>query len=371
MASRQIPVITVKGSPYDCGQQYGRQAEKLIQQNLAFYFDMWQSLWGAKREEIRQQCRSLVDVIGNYDAEIMEELEGIANGANSTLGEIIAINARYEINSSRGITRNRVNDGCTSVAALPPVVKNGHVILGQNWDWLTRFQSLNVILEVERDGKPNVVTQPEAGAMAHRGMNSAGLGACFNGMASNKDKFESSAPPFLIMMRAILNASSFSEALESVLRTGPTLSGNYLIAHRDGETVDLEVSPTGTGVLYAEENILTHSNHFMSFTNRGDFIDLLKPMYPDTLLRHSRARHLLELDKNQIDVDSFKRVFGDHFSHPKSICRHTTSQDVGLKGWATLASMIMDLTEGAIYVTEGPPCQNEYYKLVPEILRKE
>ena len=370
MTRQQLPVLSVKGKPFDCGRQYGSQAREQIRRNIEIYFNMWSTLWGAKRPEILKQCRGLVPAIGEYDTDILEELEGVAKGADLSLDEIIALNARYEINIALGIVPQRGNGGCTSVAALPQVTKDGHTILGQNWDWLPRFQESNVILEVEQEGKPNIVTQPEAGTLAHRGMNSAGLGVCFNGMASSQDRFESTTP-FLIMIRGILNADSYSQALKAVLGTRTTLSGNFLIAHRDGEAIDLEVSPTDVGSLYAEGGILTHSNHFLAFTKREDLKDILKPLYPDTLFRCHRAQQLLELDKGHIDVASFRRVFQDHFSYPHSICRHVDARDEGLKQWTTLFSMIMDLEARAIYITEGSPCQNEYYKLTPQSLLKD
>jgi len=39
---------------------------------------------------------------------------------------------------------------------------------------------------------------------------------------------------------------------------------------------------------------------------------------------------------------------------------------IGLKQWATLFSIIMNLEERATYITEGSPCQGEYYKLTPQ-----
>jgi isopenicillin-N N-acyltransferase-like protein len=363
-------VISVKGKPFDCGQQYGTLARELIRRNVDTYFDMWHTLWGIGRPEILKQCRNLVPIIGEYDAGILEELEGVAMGADLSLEEIVAVNARYEINLARGLVSSARNGGCTSVATLPQVTKDGHTLLGQNWDWLPRFQGFNVILEVAQTGRPNLITQPEAGNLAHRGMNSAGVGACFNGMASSQDRFESKAPPHLIMMRGILNAENFSQALRAVLDTKPTVSGNFFIAHQDGEAIDLEVSPVDIGLLYPEGGILTHSNHFLTLTNREDLTDIIKSMYPDTVYRCHRARQLLEPDKDNIDVNSFQRVLRDHFSYPQSICRHPDDRAEGIQQWATLFSMIMDLGERTIYISEGAPCQNDYYQLTPESLRK-
>jgi len=41
MASPRLPVISVKGKPFDCGQQYGTLARELIRRNVDTYFDMW------------------------------------------------------------------------------------------------------------------------------------------------------------------------------------------------------------------------------------------------------------------------------------------------------------------------------------------
>lgn len=354
------PVISVRGKPFECGLQYGSQAGELIRKNADVYFTMWEGTWGGKRSEILKKCKDLAPTIGKYSSDILEELAGIARGANLSLEEVIALNARYEINFSLGLAPLCATDGCTSVAALPQVTGNGHTIVGQNWDWLPRFQEFNVILEVEQEGRPRVITQPEAGVLAHRGMNSAGLGACFNGMASSQDTFGDTVP-FLIIMRGILNASNYSEALKAVLAARTTLSGNFLIAHRDGEAIDLEVSPEGVKCVYPDKGILAHSNHFVG--EGKDFTDMLKPLYPDTLFRPQRARQLLEAETGRIGIDSFQRAFRDHFSFPHSICRHKDERAEGILQWVTLYSTIMDLNEHELYTTKGYPCQSEYLKI--------
>ncbi|HEX76934.1 MAG TPA: hypothetical protein G4O03_00735 [Dehalococcoidia bacterium] len=370
MALKLFPVVSVKGKPFDCGLQHGSQAREQIRRNVDLYFDLWGALWGAKRPEVLERCRKFVPVIGEYDADILEELEGVARGADLSLEEIIALNARYELVWAQSLSPQHGSDGCTSVAALPQVTKDGHTLLGQNWDYKPRFQGLSIILEVEQETKPNLVTQTEAGIIGFKGMNSAGVGVCVNGLVSNRDRFDPRTP-FLIMMRGILNADSFSRALKAVLGTKATVSGNLLIAHRDGEVIDLEVTPEDVGFLYEEGGILAHSNHFVAFTNREDLIDTFKPAIPDTLFRIHRARRLMELDKGHIDVDSFQRMFKDHFSYPNSICRHADARDEEPRQLATLSSVIMDLEERALYMTEGPPCQNEYRKLSPPSLMKD
>jgi len=363
----QVPVVSVKGKPFERGRQYGSQVRDLIHKNLDLYFDLWGALWGAKRPEVLKHCSNLVPVIGEYDAEILEELQGIAKGSDLSLEEIVALNARYEMVFAQSAVTGGSGGGCTSIAALPEVTKNGNTILGQNWDYKGRFQGLSVILEVESQNGPNIVMHAEAGTIAHKGMNSAGLGICLNALVSNRDRFEATTP-FLIVGRAILNADSFSRAVRAVLKAKVTVSFNFLIAHRDGEAIDLEVSPLDVGFLHPDGGILTHSNHFIVLTNRPDMIDVFKATAPDTLFRAHRARHLIELERGKIDVGSFQRVFRDHFSYPNSICRHVDSREEESRHLATLSSAIMDLTARTFHLTEGAPCQNEYYRVAPRCL---
>lgn len=361
-----VPVISVKGKPFERGKQYGSQVKGLIQKNLELYFDLWGSLWGAKRPEVLKHCATLVPVIGEYEAEILEEMQGIARGSELSIEEIVALNARYEMVFAQSAVAE-AGGGCTSIAALPAVTRNGHTILGQNWDYKERFQGLSIILEVEREDNPSIVMHTEAGTIAHKGMNSAGLGICLNALVSSRDRFEVTTP-FLIVGRAILNADSFSRAVRAVLNAKVTVSFNFLIAHRDGEAIDLEVSPLDVGFLHPDGGILTHSNHFMALTNRPDMIDLFKTTAPDTLFRAHRARELIGVERGKIDVGSFQRVFRDHFSYPNSICRHVDTREEEPRHLATLSSVVMDLTARAFYLTEGAPCQNEYYKIAPKCL---
>jgi isopenicillin-N N-acyltransferase-like protein len=171
-----------------------------------------------------------------------------------------------------------------------------------------------------------------------------------------------------VVGRAVLNADSLSEAIKAVVTAKVGVSFNFLIAHRDGEAMDLEASPVDVGFLHPQDGILTHSNHFIALSNRSDLVDIFKAEAPDTLYRAHRARQLLEQEKGQIDVGSFQRTFRDHFSHPNSICRHVDTRDPEPKHLTTLSSVIMDLTARAFYFTEGTPCQNEYHKVTSRLL---
>ncbi len=369
MPLKVFPWISVKGTPYECGLQHGTQTQTLVLKQTKFYFDLWKRLWGVERAKVLEQCRKLVPVIGEYNTDMLEELEGIAKGADLPLEEIVALNSRAEL----GYAFNPVSAPesaacCTSLAALPEVTKDGHTLIGQNREYWSGIYDQLIVLEIQQKGKPNIVTTTEAGVIGSPGMNSAGIGLCGNGLLSNLDSF-TQRPPFWLLLRAILNADTFSNAIRAVVSTKLGISGNFVIAHRDGEAIDLEVTPKDVGFLYPEDGIISHSNHFLFFSNREDIVDMFKAIAPDSLFRCERAQRLLAKDRGHIDVNSFQRVFRDHFSYPHSLCRHLDPQDTTARQSTTIESVIMDLEEQAIFLAEGPPCQHEYIKLSPESLK--
>jgi isopenicillin-N N-acyltransferase-like protein len=222
-----------------------------------------------------------------------------------------------------------------------------------------------ILLEVEQTGKPEVALSTEAGLIGLKGMNSVGLGMCVNGLVSTKDRFEPTCVPWFIILRSALNAENFARSLQAVLRAKRGVSGNVMFAQKEGEAIDLEVMPDDVGIVHDKDGILTHSNHFLTLTNRADFKDLFRDFIPNSLFRYHRARRLLAMDKGHIDVSSFRRVFSDHFSYPDSLCWHVNPKDDVHNHTKTLRSIIIDLTEGALYLTEGNPCENDYVKLIP------
>ncbi|GAI16307.1 unnamed protein product, partial [marine sediment metagenome] len=197
-----FPIISVKGTPFECGQQYGTAASKLIHQNVDHYLRRWQRMSGTGRSELLKIGNKFVTAIGEYDSDIPNEINGIAKGAELSLEEVVILNARYEIFFQADIA-GLSEGGCTSVAAQPEVTRGGHTIIGQNWDLWPDIQDLSVILEVVQKNKPPLVTMTEAGVVAHRGMNSAGVASCFNALKCSWDT-TTAKTPFMILAKGIL-----------------------------------------------------------------------------------------------------------------------------------------------------------------------
>ena len=79
--------------------------------------------------------------------EYLEELSGLAECINSTLGELILLNMMYEMTAYGGSD----NKACTSIVAT---LANGHIIHGRNLDYGTPgLNHLVVALDFQKNGK--------------------------------------------------------------------------------------------------------------------------------------------------------------------------------------------------------------------------
>ena len=72
--------------------------------------------------------------------------------------------------------------------------------------------------------------------------------------------------PYHVLLRAVLDCATVTDALEA-LEGGPrSSSANYLIAHASGSALGIEAAPgdfTRLYPLFPEDGVLLHTNHFL------------------------------------------------------------------------------------------------------------
>jgi isopenicillin-N N-acyltransferase-like protein len=355
----RLPVISVSGEPYELGFQHGSQTKAAVEHNVRFYLDLWNYFSGVKRDQVIEDARVFIPYIKKLDAQLLEELRGVAEGSEAHFEEIIALNCRWELNYAYMPSPSAwaPPEGCTAFALTPEATRNQHAFVGQHWDYKPALEKSCVILRINREKKPDIIMHTEAGIIGHKGFNSAGIGVCLNYIRCDKDAFRPGFPLW-IKIRKILDSESLPECMGIIMTFQQPNSANMVIAHRDGEAIDAECTPTDTFFLYPEHGILTHTNHFQS--PRLKERDTGKALVPDTVIRSHRATRLFHDRRGDLVFDSIKDVLKDHFGHPESICRHRDERLHPNEQWETLTSMIIDLTEDKMLYTAGPPCSYPY-----------
>ena len=360
--------VTISGGPFERGRQYGEQAGPLIRKGVEFYVDMWEKGSGRTRGELIEIISGFAGKIGDFDAEILTEIEGIAAGSGLAVDDVLIVNGRYEIMLSTLFAGAPAGSGeCTSLG-IARASESGHTLVGQNWDWAVAVAEVSILLEIRQEDRPDILTHVEAGFVGHKGLNSEGLALCANAMGSQLDRFEAAVPVW-VLARSALNCSSIDEARRTLEPAERVASVNFTMAQRgapgsvEENVASLEVSPVDVAVVAASPGgRASHCNVFADASEDGPprergLEDRLAVQYPGFCDRARRAGELI--GEGEAGSERLKAILRDHENRPESICRHREDQPDELV-LETLASVVMDVSAGTLEVADGPPCSNPY-----------
>ncbi len=345
--------ITASGTPYEIGLTHGREAKEQIDVSIATYKDMFQVYAKVDWDQAQKEAEKYIPFIEAYDADLMEEIQGVADGCQRPLLEIVALNARSEI-----ALTEKMLDGCTSFAVTPEA-SGKDTFVGQNWDWKGSQRRSFVVLNILQKNKPDICMVTEAGIIGKIGFNSAGIGVCLNALVANENV---PGTPLHIILRGILHSEILSDAIKAVASTRIASAANFMVCHQDGEAIDIEAAPSDYDVLTPDQGLLLHTNHFTTLRLAG-VRDVGKYAFVDTQIRLARAKKLFGQKRGDLDLEGIKTIMRDHFNYPKSICRHDDPRDEPGRRSESVFSIIMDLKGKSMHLTDGPPCQAEYARI--------
>ena len=353
--------VRVEGTSYQRGRQYGCQAAARVRLSVQAYQQTFAHFAGWDWPTVRREALRFEAPIGEFRPAYLDELRGIADGAGLDLADVLAINVRTEVMYSakaRQAPTSANSSRMQRVRRRASPWPEGPAIIGQNWDWLLHAAQTLVVLEVRQDDGPDFVTVVEAGLLAKTGMNAAGLGLVTNALVTDADVGEPGLS-YHVLLRAVLDCATVTEALEA-LQAGPrSSSANYLIAHASGAALDIEAAPgdfTRLYPLFPEDGVLRHTNHFLADIHPAD---LALWAMPSSVIRLQR----LQAAGTARALDDFGPLLADHADYPHSICAHPDPADHPCEQTATIASVLMDLTAKRIWLAAGNPCQAPYEQL--------
>ena len=362
----EYPRIRARGSSREIGRHYGEQAKDRVRRSIDAYRQVFSDLAGLAWPQVTEDAKRFVRAIENFNGRYIEEMRGIADGAQVSFEDILAINVRTEVmfSARARLAResNRPLGECSSLTALPSA-SDGHTLLGQNWDWLLHTFDTVVVLEVEQETGPNFVTVVEAGLLAKTGMNSSGLGVATNALVTDDDR-GAAGVPYHVLLRAFQDCENLSDALAVLQSATRASSANYLLAHSDGVVVDVEAAPGDFGQLFLtfpSGQVMAHTNHFTSprFTGRDVSIWAM----PDSPIRLDRLQRAVEAPGFEPSIEAFRLLLSDHANYPSGVCCHPDARMASYDQGATVASVLMDLDARKLWLADGPPCTTPYREL--------
>jgi len=359
-----FPLIEISGSPFERGRQYGRQAALRIKRGVAHYQAQLAGL-SLDAEGVAALVRDYLPVIEGFEPAYVEEMRGIAEGAEISFADVALLNARTEILklAQRPKLREAAAvrdepDGCTGLVALPEATEARRLIHAQNWDWKRECAQTAVVLRVRREDGPDVLTFTEAGALARSGLNAAGIAITANYLESDRD-YRRLGVPLALIRRKVLENQHLALAMRTVYATPKSAANNMIVSHCGGIAIDFECAPDETFQVHAERGLLVHANHFVSAVALSKLRDTGIQNTPDSLYRDLRVRALLEPRIGTITRDSVKAALFDDFAAPWSVCR-PPRQSLADNLTASVAMIVMEPALGLMEVAPLPALNRRF-----------
>ncbi|TVY28549.1 Acyl-coenzyme A:6-aminopenicillanic-acid-acyltransferase 40 kDa form [Lachnellula hyalina] len=337
-----VPEVIASGSPWEVGFAHGSQIPLRIAVCISNYERLFLETAEADWAESKARAATYLPALEENEADLVEEMRGIASGAGRDFLDILALNLRSEI------ALTNYSDGCTSIVTRNAA--RGEVYLAQNWDWVAEAGSSTAFFDIQGIGQPRIRMMGEAGMVGKFGFNDSGVGICMNAIRCGT--VNKSHLPVHLAMRRVLECRSFDEALAMLTSKGLASCVNLVIADNRGRMATIECTPKGLAPIFPEPGSWTtfHTNHLWS------------PDIPDGIRDHpsknsfSRLERIKVLSKDQeANIEKIRLWLSDEEGTPVSICRSTPEKAVGIERMATLATVIFDLQKFKAEVSFGKP----------------
>jgi isopenicillin-N N-acyltransferase-like protein len=280
----------------------------------------------------------------------VEEIMGIAEGADVPMDDIVVLNAMEAVTTDAlHLTK------CTSMAVNEDRTADEHVLIAHNEDWLPEDEQGVVVIHAIPDDEPPFLAMTYGGLLPNVGFNAAGIAQCCDSVYPTDSRI---GIPRIVVSRAVLGSSTLGDAIRHTLSPHRAAGYNHLLAHECGELYNVEVSARQFAIHHGTDGYAVHTNFYID--------PMMKRIEdePDELigtrLRYYRALRLLQKTPKHT-IKSLKAILRDHINFPNSICNHAEHDLDPLDREKTINSLVIDLTAKVMHLAWGTPCQNSYH----------
>jgi len=363
-----FPLIDLSGGPRERGRTHGQAAADRLRRGAKMYAEALLKS-GVDWKETERRAERLVPQIEKFDPAYIEEMRGIAEGANEPFAAVVLMNARTELVAlaRKQHVEKHFPDGCTAALALPEASADGVLLHGQNWDWRADCAETGVLLHIHCDDGPDILTFTEAGGLARSGLNSAGIGLTANALDCDRDYQRGSGVPLPLIRRKVLESAHLANAVRVIFST-PKLGSNHMaVSHCGGEAFGFECAPDETFWLAPERGLYVHANHWICEAARAKVKDTGIAETPCTIYRDKRVREHLAPKRGKLTLEDFRAAFFDDYASPWSVCRPPRPNNRGTMV-ATTAMILMRPGEGHLEACPMPALNRRFttYSLTPD-----
>jgi len=340
--------IEVGGNWYEMGFQQGEKFKEEIKKQFQKFCsrEIWEKrgLSLGKVDIVREK---ILKQVKEYLPEVIEEIRGIADGAEMKFEEVQLLNFFPDIICSTSQCTNIIfTDGPDG----PILGKNGDLGVSEGNPYLLRKVN-------SKRGYSYICCTWIGTAWAGDGMNETGLCIGSSSAPNRREKFnlkESISSYFL--RREIFPYYSKVDKVEKKLSQCKIFGkngANYACLDASGKAIIIEKAGYEQKIRYSDKNYLFCTNHYLNKELNEISIPRGEKADKNSI---NRYKNLIEIvpDLSSFNINNMKRILRNH-SNSGAICQH--GQENYLQ---TRISMIMVPRKKLILVADGNPCENEY-----------
>jgi predicted choloylglycine hydrolase len=338
--------LVLEGTPYQQGLTQGLKLKDRIRENIAVVKAMNAKV--GNKLAYNKFVRDNYMFLSQQFPELTEEMQGIADGSDLLLEDVI------ELNIPAYFMIDRFAQECSMILARGKATTDGKTYVIKNRDMrapvaqimLKRvYPDQSVVSEITGIG---TVTYPASG------INSKGLGVTTTGFWSKKalpDLMSSGQSQIFLNIHFLLrNCATVDEALV-VIKSMKVMNGLNVILADTEKACAVEITKQdivvewddGSGVLY-------RTNHYVSKE-----LALLNPEeaeYPSTFMRYKRIGTLLHQYDKHIRFQDLYRILSDHKNGINCLCRHPSGSVTA----QTVSTTLFVIEDRELWTTLGNPC---------------
>jgi tetratricopeptide (TPR) repeat protein len=301
-------------------------------------------------------------------AELFGEAHGYADRFAAflpTYHRLVYLHALYDI--ALAFERSPLL-GCTAFVASGAATEHGatpgHTIVGRNFDfdldpWFDEDKVVQIVAPAGRIPFVSVAWPGMTGVVT--GMNAEGLWVSVNG--GRAGELDSTGVPVVFTTRTVLEeARSLDAAIALIARDAPMVSHILLLADgKTGESAIVERAPGRPLGIVREASTAVLANHYRTAPLKDDPKDAYVRDHTSTLAREARMREMVARHHGRIDPAVAATILRDRGG--VADVPLPPGNKNALNAIVATHSVIADLTDRVLWVSEGPHSLGRYRRI--------
>lgn len=347
-------MLAVSGKPYEMGYQHGTKCQR----SICVLLDKLKVLLHLYFPNVTENmlvglATKFIPYAQSLTPHLVEEMQGIADGAKVKFEEIFALNSMMETCYSA----SELVRGCTAFAVLNELTQGSGMIVGETQDWWVPFAEHYMAMEIRPIHGPNIMMTTLPGMVGLVGRNSDGIFTLANGLTASDHQY---GLPDILLGRVILEQRSLSDALDILVKTRRAVGSNYILGDKHGRVHDIELTARDHEIIDPKDGFLVHTNRYLSPKLKDK--DAGKNAANSTR-RLERMTEIINARRGRMNLIRAAEALSDHDNRPDSICRHPDNsipESRWNENWKTAGAVLMSPENLGFYVACGNPCEKQF-----------